>query len=256
MLHTRQHVSQGSGHLAFSARYDTPSRLARVLKSYRSAAGRAVFAAAMLSTLGLVVIGGAPESARAAESTDGLIRISFIPGASEARYIMQIRMFGQAPKAAICSTRDLTGQLVLTPEGSVVPELSQVHVNQRSLRCAAPLRDDMNQQLLQTAQYPTSTFTAQSAPGLPVPLAPGPQKYQMVGEQVVRGVARTVTYDTAGDSTADEFIGSSRAVIKMSEFGVSPPPSPLYSVDDEMVAEIDIKAEISAPPAPAADVAQ
>lgn len=206
---------------------------------------------ALLATLGLTSAIGAPDAARAAESPDGLVHIALVPGASEARYIMQVRTLGQPPKAAACTTGDVAGQLVLTPDGAVVPELSVLQVNQRSLRCAAPLRDDMAQQLLQTAQYPLATFVARAAPGLPVPLAAGPQAYQMVGDQSVRGVTRSVAYDTAGTSTSEAFEGSSRAVLKMSDYGIKPPSiGPLMQVDDEMVAEMTIRAEISAPPAP------
>jgi polyisoprenoid-binding protein YceI len=211
---------------------------------------------AVVAALGLPLVAAVPEAARAAESTDGLIHITFLPGESEARYIMNVRTLGQPPKAAICRTRDVSGELVLTPESAVVPELSQLTVDQRSLKCDAPLRNEMAQQLMQTAQHPTATFIAQSAPGLPVPLAPGTQNYQMVGDQIVRGVTRSVTYDTSGTSTTEAFEGSSRAVLKMSDFGINPPKiGPLLSVDDEMIAELSIKAVISAPPMPDAEAA-
>lgn len=230
--------------------------LATPVRSRRSAAGRAALTVAIVAALGLPLVAAAPDAARAAESTDGLIHITFTPGASEARYIMQVRTLGQPPKAATCRTRDVSGELVLTPESTVVSELSRLTVDQRSLTCEAPLRDDMAHQLMQTAQHPTATFIAQSAPGLPVPLAPGAQNYQMVGEQIVRGVTRSVTYDTSGTSTTESFEGSSRAVLKMSDFGINPPKiGPLLSVDDEMVAEVDIKASISAPPLPDAEAA-
>ena len=225
-------------------------------RSGRARAGRAALTVAIVAALGLPLVKMAPEAARAAESTDGLIHISFTPGASEARYIMQVRTLGQPPKAAVCRTRDLSGELVLTPESAVVSELSRLTVNQRSLKCEAPLRDEMAQQIMQTAQHPTSTFVAQAAPGLPVPLTPGPQNYQMIGDQIVRGVTRSITYETSGTSTTESFEGSSRAVMKMSDFGIVPPKlGPLLSVDDEMVAEVDIKASISAPPMPEAAAA-
>src|SRR5688500_16353482 len=91
------------------------STLATPVRSRRSAAGRAVLTVAVVAALGLPLVAAAPEAARAAESTDGLIHITFTPGASEARYIMQVRSFGQPPKPATCRTRDVSGELVLTP---------------------------------------------------------------------------------------------------------------------------------------------
>jgi polyisoprenoid-binding protein YceI len=215
-----------------------------------------VLTVAVVAALGLPLVAAAPEAARAAESTDGLIHITFLPGESEARYIMTVRSLGQAPKQATCRTRDVSGELVLTPESAVVPELSRLTVDQRSLKCEAPLRNEMAQQLMQTAQHPTATFVAQSAPGLPVPLAPGSHTYKMIGDQIVRGVTQTVEYDTSGTSTTETFEGSSRAVLSMSQFGINPPSmGPLLSVDDQMIAEVSIKASISAPPMPAAEEA-
>jgi YceI-like domain len=256
MLRNPLPVRQFWARLVTRDRHATLAGQGRTGGARRSTAGRAVVAVAIMMAIGLPVLAGAPEAARAAESADGLIHISIIPGASEARYIMQVRTLGQPPRPATCSTRDLSGELVLTPEGGVVSALSRLTVDQRSLRCEPPLRDEMAQQLMQTAQHPTSTFVAQSAPGLPVPLAPGPQNYQMIGDQIVRGVARSVAYDTSGTSTTEAFEGSARALLKMSDFGINPPKiGPIVSVDDEMVAEIDIKAAISAPQMPAAEAA-
>lgn len=217
----------------------------------RAGAGRMLIAAALVAVTGLPFLSGTVSAAQAVESPDGLIHITLIPGASEARYTMQLRSLGQPPKQVACTTRDMTGELALTPDGAVVPELSQIVVNQRSLTCEAPLRDDMAQELLQTAQHPTATFTAQAMPGLQVPLTTGYQAYQMIGDQMVRGVTRSVTYDTEGTSTMEEFTGSSRAVLKMSDFGITPPSmGPLLQVDDEMIAETTIKATIAIPSPP------
>lgn len=215
-----------------------------------SALRRATVVAGLVAALSVPALFAAAPDARAAESPDGLIHIALIPGASEARYTLTVRIVGQPPKPGVCSTRDMTGGIVLTPEGEVIAEQSQITVNQRSLKCAAPLRDDQTQRLLDTNRFPTATFTAKAAPGLPTPLVPGQHAYQMTGDQVVRGITQTVTYDTSGASTTETFQGVSRAVWKMSDFGIVPPVNPLATVDDEMVAEIDIQATVSAPPAP------
>jgi hypothetical protein len=245
-------VSPSWARLLPRGRSDSPPRQIASPRPRRSAVRRAALAFAVVAALGLPLVAAAPEAARAAESSDGLIHITFLPGESEARYIMQLRSLGQPPKAATCRTREVSGELVLTPDSQVVPELSRMVVDQRSLQCEAPLRSEMAQQLMQTAQHPTATFIAQSAPGLPVPLTPGAQSYQMVGDQIVRGVTRSVTYDTSGTSTAETFEGTSRAILKMSDYGIKPPSiGPLLSVDDTMVSEVSLKATITAPPMPA-----
>src|SRR5687767_13102883 len=80
------------------ARQNTPPAPAGTPRSRRTAAGRAALAFAVVAALGLPLVAAAPEAARAAESGDGLIHITFLPGQSEARYIMQVRTLGQPPK--------------------------------------------------------------------------------------------------------------------------------------------------------------
>jgi hypothetical protein len=245
---------------------------------------RAILAAAIAASLLLPFSGGAASVAsaapppasgqavpsaslvRAAESPDGLIHMALIPGESEARYVMTVRTLGQAPKAAACATRAVTGEIVLTPDGAIVSELSRISVDQRTLKCQAPLRDSMAQQLLQTAQHPMAEFSVKSAPGLGAPLPVGDSAFQLVGDQSVRGLNRPTTYDTTANLTPDALVGQARATLKMTSYGITPPSiGPLIQVSDDMIAEVDLKMAIGAPaagiaapaamPVPAADPA-
>jgi polyisoprenoid-binding protein YceI len=193
-------------------------------------------------------------SVRAAESQDGLIHLTLIPGESEARYIMTVSTLGQ-PKAAACATRDVSGEIVLSPDGTVVTELSRITVDQRTLKCQAPLRDNMAQQLLQTAQHPMAEFKIMSAPGLGAPLPVGDAAFQLAGDQTVRGQTRPTVYESNANLTADALVGQARTTFKMTTFGITPPSiGPLIQVSDDMRAEVDIKAMIAAPAAdPAAE---
>lgn len=198
---------------------------------------------------------------RAAQSPDGLLHIGLIPGESEARYIMTIQTLGQPPKQAACTTRAVTGEIVLNPDGSVVSELSKIVVDQRTLKCAAPLRDKQAQDLLQTAQHPYAEFLVKATPGIGLPLPEGDAAFQLTGDQTVRGVTQPATYQTAAAFTPEMMIGKSQTTLPMSSFGIKAPNiGPLLQVADEMVAEVDIKAMIGAPaaagaPAPTTDPA-
>jgi hypothetical protein len=226
----------------------------------RAAFARALFATAFAASLALPFLASAPPTASAAESPDGLIRMALTPGESEARYIMSVRTLGQAPKPAACATRAVSGEVVMAPDGSVVTELSKIVVDQRTLKCQAPLRDNMAQQLLQTAQYPMAEFLVKGTPGLGLPLPTGDTAFQLAGDQSVRGVTQPTVYDTAANLTPDAMVGQARATLKMTSFGITPPSlGPLIQVADEMIAEVDIRAKMGGPaaggapaPAPAA----
>lgn len=243
--------------------------------SPRAGRARAILAAAIAASLLLPFSGGATSVASAApiapsagivraESPDGLIHLALVPGESEARYVMSISTLGQPPKSAACATRAVSGEIVMSPDGAVIPELSKISVDQRTLKCQAPLRDNMAQQLLQTAQHPMAEFSVKSAPGLGAPLPAGDAAFQLEGDQSVRGLTRPTVYESNGTFTPDALVGTARTTFKMTTFGITPPSiGPLLQVSDDMIAEVDIKAAIGGPaagtampaPAPAADPA-
>src|SRR4051794_38891154 len=132
----------------------------------RAAVTRTLLATAFAASLALPFLGGAPPIASAAESPDGLIHMALKPGESEGRYLLTVKLAIGAPKTSACVTKDLTGEIVLTPDGAVVPELSKIVLDQRTLKCESPLPDSRVQELLQTAQNPLAEFSVTGTPGL------------------------------------------------------------------------------------------
>lgn len=195
--------------------------------------------------------GGGPVHAASAAGPPaldtGTVRFSLVPGGSEARYRLRIRMLGQAPTESVCSTRAVTGDIFLGPDGAVVGDLSTIVVDQRTLQCTAPVRDSMVQSTLDTQNYPTARFAVREAPGLPVPLPLGGQTtFQFVGDQTVRGVTRPATYPTTASFTEQEAHGLASTLLRMSDYGIRAPRiGPLVSVDDDMTVELDFGATIS-----------
>lgn len=222
---------------------------------------RTVLAASLLMSVGLSVAGGGATSVSAAPlaptialnadvppSEDGLIHLQLIPGASEAKYTMQIALPLQAPKPASCTTRNVTGDIVLTPEGVIVPELSKITVDMRNLNCTAPLSNARAQQLLETNKFPFAEFMIQQAPGLTVPFTEGQTtEGPYLGDQTVHGVTRPVEYASTSTSVGTEVTGRSTTQIKMTDFGMQPPAIPLGQVSDDMAVEMTFRAAVSGP---------
>src|SRR4051794_40071479 len=211
----------------------------------RAAATRMLLATAFAASLSLPFLGGAPPVASAAESPDGLIHMALKPGESEGRYILGLKLVIGQPKQVACVTRDLTGEIVLTPDGAVVPELSKIVLDQRTLKCESPVSDARVQQVLQTAENPLAEFSVKGMPGLAVPLPAGDATFQMTGDQMVHGTSQPTAYDTTGTLTPDTFVGVARAPLKMSSFGVTAPDNALYKISDDMVAELRINAAVA-----------
>ncbi|MFN8636308.1 MAG: YceI family protein [Chloroflexota bacterium] len=223
---------------------------------------RAILAAAVAASLLLPFSGGSATVASAAptapsavtvraESPDGLVHLALVPGENQAKYILSVSTLGQPAKPAACATKDVTGEIVLNPDGSIAPDLSKVVVDQRTFHCESPLSDTRAQTLLQTDKFPFAEFKITSAPGLGVPLAAGDTAFQLAGDQTVKGVTQPTTYDTTANMTPDEMTGLARTTLKMTSFGITPPSiGPLVRVSDDMVAEVNLKALVSSPPAP------
>ena len=184
-------------------------------------------------------------------SDDGMVHLTLIPGASEARYTMLVQTLGQAPKPASCATRAVTGDIVLTPDGAVVPELSKISVDMRTLTCAAPLSSSRAQSLLETSKYPFAEFVVQQAPGLTLPLPDGQTTdVQYLGDQTVHGVTRPVAYASTSTAAGAEMTGQSTTQIKMTDFNMTPPSiGPLVHVSDDMTVDLNFRAAVTAPPA-------
>jgi len=230
---------------------------------------RGLATASLLLSAGLVLAGGGPLPVQAAPlalnsgatsisvnadippSDDGLVHLKLIPGANEARYTMQISTLGQPAKAASCTTNNVTGDIVMTTDGVIVPELSKITVDMRNLNCEPPLSNARAQSLLETNKFPFAEFVIQQAPGMTLPLPDGQTtSLQYVGDQTVHGVTRPVEYASTSTALGAEVSGQSSTMIKMTDFNMKPPSiGPLVQVADEMAVDMTFKAAVSAPPA-------
>ena len=183
---------------------------------------------------------GDGSSPAAPSPSDGLVRLSLVPGDNEARLIMRIRTLGQPEKEAPCATRSVTGDIVMTPDGAIVSELSQIVIDMQSLKCTPPLRDANAQALLETQTYPTAVFTFEQAPGLTVPLPDGESPLQFIGQQTVRGVTQPAQYDTTSTFGPSGVSGRAQSEQRMTSYGIKPPSiGPLLRVQDQMRVEVD-----------------
>jgi hypothetical protein len=227
---------------------------------------RGLLAASLLMGVGLSAAGGAPQAALAAPvaldpsattitvndyppSDDGLVHFKLIPGASEAKYTLQIALPFSQPKPTSCTTRDVSGDIVMNPDGTIIPELSKITVDMRNLTCQSPLSPARAQQVMETNKFPLAEFNIQQAPGLTLPVPDGQvTTLSYFGDQTVHGVTRPVEYAGSSVVNGGESSGSSSTTIKMSDFGMTPPSIPGVQVADEMVVGMTFKAAVSGPP--------
>ncbi|HLH23364.1 MAG TPA: YceI family protein [Chloroflexota bacterium] len=185
--------------------------------------------------------GGAPADAL---TSAGALRFVFAPG-SEARYRAREQFVGAPlPNDAIGATNAVDGQIVVDTAHNVVPDASRVTVDLRSLQSDQRQRDQYIQQnTLQTAQYPTAEFVPIEVRGLPTPLpASGALTFQLAGDLTVHGVTRPVVWDVQAQLDGGTASGTATTPVTLADFGMAKPSvARIMSIDDTIVLELDFQ---------------
>lgn len=149
------------------------------------------------------------------------------------------------PSDAILETPDVAGQLVIDGDGVVGPD-SKFTVNFKTLKSDDEDRDtDVQDNILETAKFPTGTFVPREFRGLPKPLpAGGPIKGQLAGDLTVHGVTKPVVFDVDGTLDGPTFKGKGTVDVLLTDFGMEIPSLVvLLRVDNKVHAEVTVNAK-------------
>lgn len=186
----------------------------------------------------------------AAATPAGGLRLTLVKDGSEARYKAREVLVGQTlPNDAIGATRDITGTIVLGPNGQIVADQSKVIVDLRTLKSDQGMRDGFLQRTtLNTAQYPNAEFVVKDAEGLPWPLpTTGEASFKLRGDLTLRGVTRPAIWEVTAAFTAQEITGRATTAFTMADYNIPVPQVPrVVSIEDQIRLEIDFKASRSA----------
>ena len=192
----------------------------------------------VLVTVGVSIgIWPAPLGARQA----GQVRFELAPAGNEARYRVKEQLAGvNLPGEAVGATSAITGVVVLTPTGAVVPGTSSFVVDITGLKSDSARRDGFIQRsTLQTAQFPKVELAIKELRGLTYPLpASGELKFELVGDLTVHGVTKPSTWQVAGTPKDGGVAGTATTSFGFDEFGLTKPKvMSVLSVDDTIRLE-------------------
>ena len=185
-------------------------------------------------------------SASAAPTTQGIlpgdvVQIHAADGSSVTVRVREQLVRLPAPSEAVLVTKGVKGDLFMHPEGSFASG-SQIVVDLTTLQSDSGLRDDFVKRMtLQTSRYPTATFTAKTANGLPVPFpSSGEWKVKLVGDLQIRSVTKEVTWDGSVKRDGAALRGTATTAFKFEDFGMQPPSAAsVLSVVDEIKLQVD-----------------
>jgi polyisoprenoid-binding protein YceI len=181
----------------------------------------------------------ANQSATAAADA---IRLVLDPSASQASYHAREQLVGKTlPSAAVGTSKNVSGALVLGPDGSVMADQSKISVDLTKLQSDESRRDNfIKSDTLQTSRYPMATFVPSSTQGLAMPLPTlGQVTFQLLGDLTVHGVTKPVTWQVTATFADTTVSGSATADVKITDFGMTPPKAgPVLSIEDNLTLDL------------------
>lgn len=176
-------------------------------------------------------------------TTDGQLRLSLAGEGNLARFLVTEQLAGfDLPNDAVGTTNDITGQIVLTADGTVVSDESKFVVDLTTLKTDQSMRDGFIQRnTLQTSTYPHAEFVVTNVTGLSSPLpTSGAVAFQLVGDLTVHGVTRPTTWEVTAEIVGQELVGTARTSFTFGDFGLTiPKVGRVLSIEDNIRLEYE-----------------
>ena len=183
---------------------------------------------------------------KATPKTDGGGQTYIVaPTGNEARYRVREQLAGfDLPKDAIGATKDVTGRIVIGPDGKVVKESSKVTIELSTLKSDQGRRDNfLRRSTLETSKYPQAQLVPVALEGLLLPIAPGSsQTFSVRGDLTVHGATHPTTWQVTARGEGNGIVGTATTAFTFKDFGLEQPKVPVVlSVADTIRLEYDFR---------------
>lgn len=165
-----------------------------------------------------------------------------VEGESQATYTAREQLVRIGFNEVVGTTPDVTGSIVLGPDG-VVEEGSRVVVDVSQLRTNEARRDNyLRRNSLQTDAYPTVTFVVTALQGLPWPLpTEGKASFQIQGDLTVRDVTRPTTWQATATVDGERLRLQAYTTITFDDFEMRQPTVALVlSIEPSIRLDVDL----------------
>lgn len=192
------------------------------------------------------IIGTASASPGAQPS--GTQSFAILPERSEAAYFADEKLASlPLPSTAKGSTTAIEGTFYLTADGLALDpsRTSAFTVDLATIKSDKTMRDQRVQnQALETATYPTATFTATSVSGYDPGIAEGEeQALQLTGIMDLHGVKREITWDVKARQRGDLITALATVDVKYADFDIPVlNVAGFVSVEDNVTLQVTVVA--------------
>ena len=174
----------------------------------------------------------------------GPLRFMVAATGNEARYRVREQLVNlDLPNDAVGITHDISGTLLVNPNGSIITDSSKITVNVAALKSDKDRRDNyIRTRTMETAKYPTVTIVPKSFVGLTAKPGAAPMDFDMVGDLTVHGVTRPTTWKVKAHSDGGDIVGTATTSFTFKDFSLDQPKvSVLLSVEDTIKLEYDFR---------------
>ena len=187
----------------------------------------------------------ATAPATPAASTATFLRFVVAPTGNEARYRVREQLVGRdLPNDVIGATKDVTGRLLVEPDGTVIRDSSKIVVQVATLKTDQTRRDNyLRRNTLETAKYPTVDVVPQTFSGITSPIAPGTSReFSLVANVTIHGVTRPTTWQVTARAEGKDVVGTAKTAFTFKDFNLEQPRVPIVlSVADTVRLEYDFR---------------
>ena len=166
------------------------------------------------------------------------------PTGNEARYRVREQLVSfDLPNDAVGATRDITGMLIVKPDGAIVGDSSRIIVNLTNIKSDQARRDGfIKRRTLETEKYPTVELVPKTFVGLTAKPGSSPTVFDMIGDLTVRGVTRPTTWKVNARTEGSDVVGTATTAFTFKDFGLDQPKvSVVLSVEDTIKLEYDFR---------------
>ena len=164
---------------------------------------------------------------------------------SEARYRVREQLAGfDFPNDAVGVTEDITGAIVLGPDGAVISEGSEFRIQLASLTTDNERRDGyVQRRTLEVERYPEAVLVPRRFVNLPHPIPESGQvTFKLEADLTLHGHTQSTTWEVTAEFGPDAIAGLATTAFSFDTFGIAVPQvARVLSVDDHIRLELEFR---------------
>lgn len=173
------------------------------------------------------------------------IKYVVAPTGNEARYRVREQLVSfDLPNDAVGVTKEITGTLVVEPNGTIVRDSSKIIVNVTNLKSDQARRDNfIKRRTLETEKFATVELVPTAFRGISArPAGSEPLTFSLVGDLTVHGTTRPTEWNVTAHAEGSDIVGTATTAFTFKDMGLDQPSVPVVlSVADTIRLEYDFR---------------